>query len=253
MLRRNTISVFFIILMTVFSADAQTTPSDVSDLVGARASSGETELTNRGYKFVKTQKGDDRNWSNWWNSKSKTCLTIVTLNGRYDSIISGPKEDCSETDSGENNQTNYGQTPSDVSDLVGARAAGGETELQKRGYSFVKTQKGDDRSWSNWWNSKSKVCLSVVTFDGRYDSIVSSPPPDCNQSGEIDVSDLVDARAAGGETELQKRGFRLVDSSKGKTSSNTYWFNDETRQCILVTTSTGRYSKITPTTNKKCQ
>ena len=72
--------------------------------------------------------------------------------------------------------------PSDVSDLVGARAAGGETELQRRGYEFVSTQKGGDRSWSNWWNARSGSCLSVVTMEGRYDSIVSAPAPDCRQS-----------------------------------------------------------------------
>jgi len=72
-------------------------------------------------------------------------------------------------------------TPSDVADLVGARAAGGENELKSRGYRFVKVEKGDDRTWSNWWNARKKVCLTVVTLEGRYDSIVSSPAFDCNQ------------------------------------------------------------------------
>jgi hypothetical protein len=72
--------------------------------------------------------------------------------------------------------------PSNVSDLVGARAAGGETQLRNRGYSFVKTQKGADRSYSNCWDLRSSVCITVPTFDGRYDSIVTSPALDCNRS-----------------------------------------------------------------------
>ena len=44
----------------------------------------------------------------------------------------------------------HAQTPSDVADLVGARAAGAETAIQSRGYVFVKTETGDDRKYSYW-------------------------------------------------------------------------------------------------------
>ena len=74
------------------------------------------------------------------------------------------------------------QTPRDVSDLVGARAPGGESELQRRGYQFVRTQTGDDRKWSNWWRPDLRQCLSVVTMNGRYDSIVSAPAADCGHA-----------------------------------------------------------------------
>lgn len=74
-------------------------------------------------------------------------------------------------------------TPSDVRDLVGARAAGGESELAARGYVNVGGRTGDDRKWTSWWNEKRGVCLSVATVNGRYDSIVSAPAPDCGQGG----------------------------------------------------------------------
>jgi len=74
------------------------------------------------------------------------------------------------------------QTPGDISDLVGARAAGAETAIQSRGYVFVKTQTGDDRKYSVWWNPRSRQCVTVATMDGRYASITSSPAPDCNQT-----------------------------------------------------------------------
>lgn len=74
-------------------------------------------------------------------------------------------------------------TPSDVRDLVGARAAGGETQLQARGYVNVGGQAGDDRKWTYWWNERRGACLSVATMNGRYDSIVSTPAPDCRRPG----------------------------------------------------------------------
>lgn len=74
-------------------------------------------------------------------------------------------------------------TPSDVRDLVGARAAGGETQLQARGYVNTGGQTGDDRKWTYWWNERRGACLSVATVNGRYDSIVSTPAPDCRRPG----------------------------------------------------------------------
>lgn len=73
--------------------------------------------------------------------------------------------------------------PSDVRDLVGARGAGGETQLQSRGYVNVGGRTGDDRKWTYWWNDRRGVCLSVATVNGRYDSIVATPSADCRRPG----------------------------------------------------------------------
>ena len=78
--------------------------------------------------------------------------------------------------------------PSDVSDLVGARAAGGESELMARGYVNVGGQDGDDRKWTYWWNARRGVCLSVTTMNGRYDAITATPAPDCRQGGGVSAS-----------------------------------------------------------------
>ena len=45
-------------------------------------------------------------------------------------------------------------TPNSLRDLVGARAPGGETQLQARGYAFVRGEKSDDRSYGYWWNRR---------------------------------------------------------------------------------------------------
>ncbi len=74
-------------------------------------------------------------------------------------------------------------TPSDVRDLVGARGSSGESALAARGYVNVGVQAGDDRKWTYWWNDQRGVCLSVTTVNGRYDSIVSTPAPDCRRGG----------------------------------------------------------------------
>lgn len=64
---------------------------------------------------------------------------------------------------------------------MGARGSSGESELQRRGYANVGGQKGDDRSYSYWWNARSRQCVTVATMDGRYASITPSPAPDCGK------------------------------------------------------------------------
>lgn len=91
---------------------AQNTPRELKDLVGIRASSGESELQRRGYTWVKTTEGSDRKWSNWWNNSKRLCITVATVNGRYDSIVDSPAFDCNRNnnDNNNNNNSNWGQS-----------------------------------------------------------------------------------------------------------------------------------------------
>jgi hypothetical protein len=72
-------------------------------------------------------------------------------------------------------------TPRDLRDMVGARAGQAEGELQRRGYRNVRGESGDDRGYTYWWNADRRQCVTIATMEGRYDSITSSPAPDCRQ------------------------------------------------------------------------
>lgn len=74
------------------------------------------------------------------------------------------------------------QTPSGLADLVGSRAPGAETQMKARGYDLLNTQKGDDRSYTTWWNGNKRQCVTVATMNGRYDSITETLPADCGHS-----------------------------------------------------------------------
>lgn len=68
-----------------------------------------------------------------------------------------------------------------LTDLVGARAGQAEGELQARGYRWVRTEKGDDRSYAYWWSADRRQCVTVATMDGRYSAITPTTAPDCRQ------------------------------------------------------------------------
>lgn len=111
-------------------------------------------------------------------------------------------------------------TPSDVRDLVGARAAGGESELAARGYVNVGGQTGDDRKWTYWWSERRGVCLSVSTREGRYDAITSTPAPDCRRGGGYDrPSEPPPYRPDGGG---YREHIALICQGEGEKFTNEY-------------------------------
>jgi hypothetical protein len=69
---------------------AAQTAAGLGDLIGARGSSAESELTSRGYKFEKNMGSA----ALWWNSKSNTCVSVAVDNGRVASIQTGTAKDC---------------------------------------------------------------------------------------------------------------------------------------------------------------
>jgi hypothetical protein len=72
-----------------------------------------------------------------------------------------------------------------LEDMVGARAGQAEGEIQRRGYMNVRGEKGDDRSYTYWWNADRRQCVVIATMDGRYRSIQPTTPPDCRQSANV--------------------------------------------------------------------
>jgi len=74
----------------------------------------------------------------------------------------------------------YAQDPvPGLQDLVGARGSSGEQALQDRGYTWVRTSKSANDSYTYWRESENGQCIAVRTTDGRYASIVYAPAFDC--------------------------------------------------------------------------
>jgi hypothetical protein len=113
-------------------------------------------------------------------------------------------------------------TPRDLRDMVGARAGQAEGELQRRGYRNVRGEKGDDRSYTYWWNDTRQQCVTIATMQGRYDSITVTPAPDCRQSsrsdGDGERSWRNDRRGSAG-SDYQPAGGDLSRFCKGEAAA----------------------------------
>jgi len=69
--------------------------NQMTDLVGARGSSGESQLMSRGFTHIVTSEGAyNTKHSYWWNGRDKNCLHVETYDGRYSAITDGIASDC---------------------------------------------------------------------------------------------------------------------------------------------------------------
>lgn len=120
------------------------------------------------------------------------------------------------------------QTPPDVSDLVGARAAGGQTQLEARGFQFVTVNTVRDTKWSFWWSERQRQCISVATNDGRYTTIISVPMANCGAASDQQGDHRFSAVSGSGEqVHLVCIG---AGSGPAAQSSSGYRYNSDRRK-----------------------
>ncbi|MGY2733206.1 hypothetical protein [Sphingomonas sp. UYP23] len=69
-----------------------------------------------------------------------------------------------------------------LEDMVGARAGQAENGIRARGYELIRADRGDDRSYTYWWSTARRQCVTIATMDGRYASVTPTLPPDCGKT-----------------------------------------------------------------------
>ena len=106
---------------------------------------------------------------------------------------------------------------------------------------------GADGDGSGIWVREGCRAEFVVKSGGHggYDDRSEADRGRRSSAEPVKFDDLVGARASSGESELEARGFRNVDSLKSGNTSYTIWYNRRTRQCLQVATAEGRYDSVT--------
>jgi hypothetical protein len=150
-------------------------------------------------------------------------------------------------------------TPSELSDLVGARGSGGEREMESRGYEYVTMTHGTQY----WWNAGSKTCVGIRVAQGRYKSIASAGAERCGKhagggshahQAKVDFSDLYNGSDMRAQRQLEKRGFVAVDGSQSSSGFSNLWlFNRRTGQCVQIETAEGKVMTINEVKHPKCR
>lgn len=71
----------------------------LQDLVGARGSSGEQALQERGYVFVKGEKSGNDSYTYYRQERSGQCIVVRTAEGRYQSLAKAMDLSCQQGES----------------------------------------------------------------------------------------------------------------------------------------------------------
>lgn len=240
-------------------------PRPIADLVGARAAGGETQLEARGYVHIKTQKGDDRAWSYWWQPQRRECVSVAVFDGRFDAITPTPAADCNQSDK----KGGSGAAAAAVAGIaiLGAAALAHSSHNHDSGKHFDDGVAEDqfERGYRDglYGQSYHNYDRSDAYSDGYSRGVAQRGYEIEHREGHaewaggyspsVNVNDLVTQRAAGADVELQRRGFRTVNAYQAGTNSYTIRTNDRTGQCVQVAVSEGRVRYISAIRKSACR
>lgn len=239
------------------------TPSDLRDLLGARGSSGETQLEARGYSLSHAAQGDDSSYTYWWNSARKRCVRVTTSDGRYQDIRTEAASDC-----GQKGGDGTGAAVAiGAAALIGAIALSHKSHNHDDGAHYNNQQYEADyergyrdglynQSYHNYTRSDyySRGYEAGVTQRGHETSYRPGYGNYGGYSGYVDSNDLIGRSRASAEAELSSRGFTAVESNKTDGAGRyTTWWRAVSKQCLIVNTRDQRVYSVESTRPRNCR
>jgi hypothetical protein len=177
----------------------------MGDLIGARGSSLDNAIAQKGYKFA-VNKGAA---SMYWNHDQKRCVSVLVSNGRVDSIQNATSADCgkkggvlmnalrdSEFNRGKNDamggkaysasdseeyhsgymegerlrgggHTGHGTAPQRVDDLNGTNSIAAIDRMSERGFASVDSMDEGNTQYGIFYNRGTHQCVQLTMADSR--------------------------------------------------------------------------------------
>lgn len=226
--------------------------NQMTDLVGARGSSGESQLEARGFTHITTSEGRyDTKHSYWWNSRDKNCLHVETYDGRYTAITDATAGDCHQ-------KANNGNAAAAVGAVAGVALLA--ALLSHKSHNHDDGQHHSDPTHEEQYERGYNDGLHNYSYHNydRSDQYANGYQAGVNQrnynnqghSGRggydraVRISDLKGKDSIWAIDEMHNRGF--VDADSFSTGNTVYgiYYNRSTRQCVQVTNASSRVYDI---------
>lgn len=224
--------------------------SQMTDLVGARGSSGESELEARGFTHITTTEGrNDTKHSYWWNSRDKNCLHVETYDGRYTAITDATAGDCHQKSG--NGAAAVGAVAG-VAILAALLSHKSNNHDNGQHYADSKHEEQYERGYNDGLHNY------AYHNSDRSDHYATGYQAGVEQRGynnqghsghggyapAVRISDIKGKESIWAIDEMRNRGFVSADSfSSGNTTYGIY-YNRSTRQCVQVTNANNRVYDI---------
>lgn len=220
--------------------------SNLTWINGMDAASAERELMNRGFKSISSHRssGGFVN-SYWWHGGNDNCVVVESMSGKVMTINDATDQDCGHH-KGDGAAAAVGVVAGAA--ILGALLGGKSHHKEGRDYDETKTAEFDQGYRDGLYNGAYHNPSRSDAYSHGYEKGVEEREANLRshsrrggyvQTAQID--DLQGARAAGGMSELERRGFTQVDNfTSGNTRYSIQWKRDS-RQCVQVTIADGHF------------
>jgi hypothetical protein len=240
----GTKAVAYLLSVALISGTALARPANkMTDLVGARASTGEVEMDTRGFTHIASNTGQyNTKHSYWWNTKDKNCLHVETYDGRYTAITDAKASDCNQRASG-------GDAAVAVGAVAGVAVLAALLSHKKHNHDNNQHHPNqvDESQYERGYNDGLHN-TSYHNYDRNdyyaqgYQAGVEQRRVNTSQhSGRggyarsVRFDDIQGMSGGSGIDAIMSRGFRNVDSINSGNTVYGIYYNPTTRQCVQMT------------------
>jgi hypothetical protein len=236
-------------------------PGSVRDLVGAKGSSGEDQLEYRGFHRISGHIQDDSKINYWWNGNTKECIKVVTYDGNFSSIDKTTNADCNQKGGGGDKTAAIAVGAAALLGIVALASKSHHRdgqEYDERGtaeferghrdglYSQPYHNYNNNTSYSSGYDSGVRERAGQTSYRGGYSQ-------SGGYSAYVDVNDLNGKNRKSAISELENRGFTLLDNKVvGDTRYMTFW-REASKQCIVTNSSGGNIYSIESVSARTCR
>ncbi|MDR7193284.1 hypothetical protein [Luteimonas terrae] len=260
-IRRSALAAATLSLSALFATPlvfGQDPAPGLGDLQGLDDRSASRTLGARGY----VRQSGSGDYGSWWNARDRRCVMVRSDRGRVASAVTAPAPDCGQQDGGGRDGMSDGAKAA-----VAAAAILGIAALAHRSHHHDDGDHADDPRHEADYERGYRDALHGYRADadsGAYSdgygagmrersAQVPWQSGSTGGSGTGRLDDLVGARAAGAETELQARGFVDRDAQQRDGRSVVTWWNARSRECVHVATGNGRVESIRAVDASNCR
>ena len=247
---RNSVAAMAIAAMAATPVMAEKA-AQLVDINGAMGRDAEAQLQQRGFAHISTNKNSmGYVYSYWWDEADDDCVQVEVYNGRVETIQDASDQDCGH---------HKGNDAAAAAGVVAGAAILGALLSHKSHHHDDNSHLSDQAAEADYERGYTDGLHSAAYHNsGRSDAYSSGYSAGVDQrsanlshhSGRggyeqvAQISDLKDARAAGGMSELERRGFRQVDNFTSGDTRYSIQYRPQSRQCVQVTVADGRFYDI---------
>jgi hypothetical protein len=224
--------------------------SQLVDINGTYASEAERALRDRGFSHESSHDSHSNGYtySYWWDREDDNCVVVEEYNGRVMSINDAQDGDCGHSGGGAGAAVAVGVGAAILGAILTSRSHHRDNDEDHTGENRQQFDAGYRDGLYNYpYHNSSRNESYARGYSAGVDERSGSQRNHTNRGGyhpAVAFGDLQGARAAGGMSEMERRGFEQVDNFTSGNARYSIQWNDDTRQCVQITIADGHFYDI---------